>query len=220
MLQQDSGLRAAPCVLMPLHPAGPLLQQACLWGAQSPLHRGAGTGRPWGRRPAVLFTDAPSRESSGADPSLLEADHTAPHPASSASGWNRGDSSRVGPASPRPTPRPPRRIGRGALPAPPSLARCKSLFALAAAGQRAELAMAGFTGWLRFGKLCTRSPGVLGARAVLSRGWQGERLQRVRLLRYIGPGGVLSQGGLEGSGPIRAGGPRLQHLWRRSWGIG
>ncbi|XP_060059686.1 medium-chain acyl-CoA ligase ACSF2, mitochondrial isoform X2 [Erinaceus europaeus] len=42
--------------------------------------------------------------------------------------------------------------------------------------------MAGFTGWLRFGKLCTRSPGVLGARAVLSRGWQGERLQRVRLL--------------------------------------
>ncbi|KAF0875168.1 ACSF2 synthetase, partial [Crocuta crocuta] len=41
---------------------------------------------------------------------------------------------------------------------------------------------------LRFGRLCAASPGVLGPRAVVARGWQEARLQGVRPLRYSAPG--------------------------------
>ncbi|XP_055113512.1 medium-chain acyl-CoA ligase ACSF2, mitochondrial isoform X4 [Symphalangus syndactylus] len=42
--------------------------------------------------------------------------------------------------------------------------------------------MAGCVGMLRLGRLCAGSPGVLGARAALSRSWQETRLQGVRFL--------------------------------------
>ncbi|XP_037348458.1 medium-chain acyl-CoA ligase ACSF2, mitochondrial isoform X2 [Talpa occidentalis] len=42
--------------------------------------------------------------------------------------------------------------------------------------------MAVYMGMLRLGRLCAASPGVLGARASLTRGWQKARLQGVRLL--------------------------------------
>lgn len=42
--------------------------------------------------------------------------------------------------------------------------------------------MAVCTGMLRLARLCTGTPGVLGTRAVLSRGWQATRWQGVRLL--------------------------------------
>lgn len=48
--------------------------------------------------------------------------------------------------------------------------------------------MAIYVGMLRLARLCARSPGVLGTRAVLARGWQEARLQGVRPLRYAGPG--------------------------------
>ncbi|XP_063484336.1 medium-chain acyl-CoA ligase ACSF2, mitochondrial isoform X2 [Symphalangus syndactylus] len=46
--------------------------------------------------------------------------------------------------------------------------------------------MAGCVGMLRLGRLCAGSPGVLGARAALSRSWQETRLQGVRFLSARG----------------------------------
>uniref|UniRef100_A0A2K5E6P9 Medium-chain acyl-CoA ligase ACSF2, mitochondrial n=2 Tax=Aotus nancymaae TaxID=37293 RepID=A0A2K5E6P9_AOTNA len=47
---------------------------------------------------------------------------------------------------------------------------------------RAKRIMAVYVGMLRLGRLCAGSPGVLGARAALSRSWQEARLQGVRSL--------------------------------------
>lgn len=44
--------------------------------------------------------------------------------------------------------------------------------------------MAVYVGMLRVGRLCARSPGVLGARVGLSRVWQEVGLWGVRPLRY------------------------------------
>uniref|UniRef100_A0A2K6M409 Medium-chain acyl-CoA ligase ACSF2, mitochondrial n=1 Tax=Rhinopithecus bieti TaxID=61621 RepID=A0A2K6M409_RHIBE len=45
---------------------------------------------------------------------------------------------------------------------------------------------AAYVGMLRLGRMCAGSPGVLGARAALSRSWQGARLPAVRFLSARG----------------------------------
>ncbi|XP_070082398.1 medium-chain acyl-CoA ligase ACSF2, mitochondrial isoform X7 [Equus przewalskii] len=57
--------------------------------------------------------------------------------------------------------------------------------------------MAVYVWMLRLGRLCARSPGVLGARAVLSRGWQEARWQGVR---------PLSSREVDGTAPLPVGG--------------
>lgn len=81
---------------------------------------------------------------------------------------------------------------------------------------------------LRFARLYAGSPGVLGARAVLSPGWLEARLQGVRPLRYWarerdGGGPVLRKGPAElcwGPIPFGLGGRQLLNLWMALGGVG
>uniref|UniRef100_A0A2K5JEC4 Medium-chain acyl-CoA ligase ACSF2, mitochondrial n=1 Tax=Colobus angolensis palliatus TaxID=336983 RepID=A0A2K5JEC4_COLAP len=59
-------------------------------------------------------------------------------------------------------------------------------------------ATAAYVGMLRLGRMCAGSPGVLGARAALSRSWQEARLQAVRFLssREVDHMAPLPAGGL------------------------
>lgn len=81
--------------------------------------------------------------------------------------------------------------------------------------------MAIYVGMLRLARLCARSPGVLGTRAILAGCGQEARLQAVRPLRYAArlppsPAGGSLGGPAElpwGPIPLWLGSPRLQHLW-------
>lgn len=65
-------------------------------------------------------------------------------------------------------------------------------------------ATAAYVGMLRLGRMCAGGPGVLGARAALSRSWQEARSQAVRFLRYWPPAGREGAGQFPGRGTWRS----------------